>query len=618
MKNVLLAVLLLSVTTAFGQNYALTLNGTNQAVSIGSPISSGSSYTKEAWVFLTTTANSRNIISSTNTPFWIDNGFLFAGQAGSYKLVSDPSAFPANIWVHVAVTYDASANTMRLYRDGTLVSTNTSVPAYTSEATYIGSHTGALSFLQGRVDEVRIWNTVRTQAQIKETMYAVPVSAPGLIAYYPCNDGSGSTLTDAKGSFSGTIQNAAGFVASPVQSAASALAFDGVNDVVVIPDNNNLDITSAITLEAWVYPTKNTGIQDVISKSSNSINTGYIFPRTDNGWTNFSFYLCFVGGWKIVNAPFPSLNSWHHLAATYDGAMMRLYLDGVLVNSVAQTGAITTNTNVLALGNQPGFFENFGGYADEFRVWNVARSQAQIQANMNRQLSTNDRTGLVSYYSVNMGVVGGNNAGLTTLVDHANTNNGQLANFSLTGTISNFVGQNSVIALPVQWSSFTAIKSQNRALLQWTTINEENSKEFVLQKSGDAVNWQTVESIPAAGYSNVARNYSIEDPRPFAGNNYYRILQSDMDGKIAYSDIKLLQFSAATSKPFTLLSNPVPQKQLQLRVHAPVQVAVYDGGGKRIWQQQAAPGPLTIDLSAKPAGVYVVRAGDQSEQVLLK
>jgi hypothetical protein len=85
------------------------------------------------------------------------------------------------------------------------------------------------------------------------------------------------------------------------------------------------------------------------------------------------------GGWRTLSAIYPSLNAWHHLAATYDGATMKLYIDGVLSASQAQTGTIATNTNSLTLGNQTGYSEYFGGYGDEFRVWNVARTQAQIQ-----------------------------------------------------------------------------------------------------------------------------------------------------------------------------------------------------------------------------------------------
>ena len=355
MKKILVAFSLLSTIVSSAQHYALNLNGTSQAVSIGSPISTGSSYTKEAWVYLVSGSSNNNIISSSSAPFWITSGILYAGHGGSYTFVADPTAFPTNRWVHVAVTYDAPSATMSLYREGVLVATRGSAPAYTSEPTFIGSHEGTISFFRGRIDEVRIWNTARTQAQIKSTMFLVPPTTPGLVAHYSCNEGSGTTVADTKGNFNGTTIGSTPFIASPIVASAAALSLDGANDYVLIPDHNSLDITNAITLEAWVYPTKNTGVQNVMAKSSQPVNLGYIFPRTDDGWNNFCVYFVIGSNWVVLNSPFPALNTWHHLTVTYDGSMIRMYLDGALVKSFAITGTIPVTTNALAIGNQPGW-----------------------------------------------------------------------------------------------------------------------------------------------------------------------------------------------------------------------------------------------------------------------
>ena len=83
---------------------------------------------------------------------------------------------------------------------------------------------------------------------------------------------------------------------------------------------------------------------------------------------------------------------------------MKLYIDGVLAASQAQAGSIATNSNPLVLGNQSGYSEYFGGTADEFRIWNVARTQSQIQNNMNKELNPTTQTGLVSYYTADQGI----------------------------------------------------------------------------------------------------------------------------------------------------------------------------------------------------------------------
>jgi len=80
------------------------------------------------------------------------------------------------------------------------------------------------------------------------------------------------------------------------------------------------------------------------------------------------------------------INTWPHLAATYDGATMRLYVNGVQVSSRAQTGAIVTSTNPLQIGGDSIYGQYFTGRIDEVRVYNRALNVAQIQSNMNTPL----------------------------------------------------------------------------------------------------------------------------------------------------------------------------------------------------------------------------------------
>lgn len=622
MRKTFFIPIFLVALSATAQNYALSLNGTNNYVSIGTPLASNTSYTKEAWVYQTSSTGAQNIVSSLNTPFWINGGILSAGQAGTYSLVTDGTTFPLNTWVHIAVTYDAATTTMKLYRDGILVSTNASVAAYTSENTFIGTHQSTTSFFQGNIDEVRIWNTALTQAQIKQNMYKGPANnATGLVAYYKCNEGSGLTLisscTNTSG-LDGTVQNGTTWVASPVQFSANAISFDGTNDFISVADDNTLDIATAITLEAWCYAVKNTGIQNVICKSSSSANNGYIFPRTDNGWANVVLYL-YIGGWKTLSAAYPSLNAWHHLAATYDGATMKLYIDGVLAASQAQTGSITTNTNVLALGNQTGFSEYFGGSADEIRIWNVARTQAEIQNDMNKELDPATQTGLVSYYYFNQGIASGTNTGMITAVDQKGNNNGTLTNFALSGSSSNFVAQKSGLSvLPLQWLSFTVQKQGNNSLLKWSTANEKNTKSFTVQHSANATVWNTIGEIEAAGGSVARKEYSYLDKNPANGVNYYRILQTDIDGRNSYSDIRSIEFYRY-DKTFTVLNNPVVNGVLQIKLRTPALISLYTNDGRLLWQKKLNAGTAAaIDVSGYTKGTYLVKANEQTEKIIVQ
>ena len=81
------------------------------------------------------------------------------------------------------------------------------------------------------------------------------------------------------------------------------------------------------------------------------------------------------------------LNTWTHLAATYDGATLRFYVNGVQVSSLAQTGSIVTSSNPLQIGGDSIYGQYFEGTIDEVRVYNVALTAAQIQADMNTPIA---------------------------------------------------------------------------------------------------------------------------------------------------------------------------------------------------------------------------------------
>lgn len=225
------------------------------------------------------------------------------------------------------------------------------------------------------------------------TYYSPKVITDGLVF---CMDaanqksyiGSGTTWNDISGNSAvGTLTNGPTFSGTN----GGSIVFDGTNDYVDIPQTSALQITDKISLEAWIYPTKNSGTQNVICKSSNSQNTGYIYPRTDNGWASSVFYLN-IGGWKTLSANWPGLNAWYHTVGVYDGARMYIYINNFMWASVIQSGTISTNSNSLTLGTQPGFTEYFGGNIAVAKVYNRALSAAEIA---NNYFATKAKFGLI-------------------------------------------------------------------------------------------------------------------------------------------------------------------------------------------------------------------------------
>jgi hypothetical protein len=119
-------------------------------------------------------------------------------------------------------------------------------------------------------------------------------------------------------------------------------------------------------------------------------------------------------GDEIASGMFSS-SGWNHIAQTYDGSTQKLYLNGFLVASQPLSGEITANANDLLIGNM------FNGTIDEVRLWNVARTEEEIRANMCKKLNGNE-IGLVGYWRLDEG------SGTTTNDATSNSNNGTLVN----------------------------------------------------------------------------------------------------------------------------------------------------------------------------------------------
>ena len=171
--------------------------------------------------------------------------------------------------------------------------------------------------------------------------------------------------------------------------------------------------------------------------------------------------------------------------------------------------------------------------------------------------------------------------------------------------------------LPLTWLSFTA-KAQNnsQSLLQWTTAQEQNTKDFYIQHSADGINWVTIGSLPAAGNSNTTRHYNYVHTNPVNGRNYYRIKQTDIDSRYSYSPVRTLSFTR-TLPPFTILANPVTNDVLTIQVNMPISLAFYTADGKLLWQEQVNAGTRSIDVSSYAKGTYLLKTITTSQRVVI-
>jgi len=208
----------------------------------------------------------------------------------------------------------------------------------------------------------------------------------GLVAAYSFNEGSGSSVIDLSGnSNNGSIFQATWAGAGKF---GSALNFDGSNDMVTVPDASSLDLTSGMTLEAWVRPTATSGWRTIMMKEIPGELAYAMYARESSnrpsGWIRVNP----TGGSSQSVGATPGLptNTWTHVATTYNGSTMKLYVNGALRASKSQTGPMYTSSGPLTFGGNAVWGEYFAGRLDEIRIYNRALDQTEIQTDMNLPL----------------------------------------------------------------------------------------------------------------------------------------------------------------------------------------------------------------------------------------
>ena len=136
----------------------------------------------------------------------------------------------------------------------------------------------------------------------------------------------------------------------------NALSFNGTSSRVTVPNSASLQLSSGMTLEAWVNPTGVASAwRDVIEKGNDNY---YLMAASDQGAA------VPAGGGTFGHTYATSalaVNTWAHLAVTYDKTTIRLYVNGTEVSSLAASGSITSSTDALTIGSDPFYGQYFRG-----------------------------------------------------------------------------------------------------------------------------------------------------------------------------------------------------------------------------------------------------------------
>jgi hypothetical protein len=267
-------------------------------------------------------------------------------------------------------------------------------------------------------------------------------------------------------------------------------------------------------------------------------------------------------------------------------------LDAVYVNGVSGTTVSTPVVN---------------------RTWDISKTNLNAGAGVNFEYNWN--TGEVINGSLSSPLVYHHTGSVWEIPTVTSTTyaSNMLTVVGYTGTFSPFTVAEGGSALPVEMVYFYANCSEGDVELNWQTASEHNSDYFQLETSLDAVNWEIVQTIPAAGFSQELLNYSAVDQDAARNKKYYRLKQVDFNGEFEmYGPLKA--DCAVESSDISLYPNPCETQvtvSVASQISTELNYTLISPEGKVLENKQMAVQSgmtaFTLDVSNYPSGMYILQ-----------
>ncbi|MBU2578389.1 DUF2341 domain-containing protein, partial [Patescibacteria group bacterium] len=413
---------------------ALSFDGTNDYVQVpyNSSLNIPTELTVEFWFKAPSQAVKRMIQNGDLSGAWIINYYdsgaatTFGIYDGSWEWLPTTYNFTPNTWYHLVITY-ASNKLVSYYVNGKVHTSATftkNLPTIDFPLT-IGSE-GATGFgttyFNGLIDEVKIYNFALTEDEVKldynqgkgivmgalssgtgntapdtaaSQEYCVPGDTAACsppVAEWKMDEKNGSIAYDSTGTGNtgtlGTGDSAPAWVSGKI---GGGLKFDGINDYVGVPSNTSLKPTSALSFGGWVklnivLSSQPASFPLIMDKYNLAGFSGYgilfnrgtdaLFCRFGNGSALKDISISGAGSLLGTN--------WNHILCTFDGNIRKIYINGVEKASTTETFTQAQNDENLYLGTYDSTMHFFNGFIDQVRIYNYARTPAQIAWDYNR------------------------------------------------------------------------------------------------------------------------------------------------------------------------------------------------------------------------------------------
>jgi hypothetical protein len=172
--------------------------------------------------------------------------------------------------------------------------------------------------------------------------------------------------------------------------------------------------------------------------------------------------------------------------------------------------------------------------------------------------------------------------------------------------------------LPIELLFFEAQAEGPVVHTTWATATEQDNERFTVERSTDGLVWYQVTELPGAGTSNQLLHYSAVDERPLSGTSYYRLRQTDLDGTMTWSEMRVVHIDARAGEPWQVVPNPTDGPVVLSWASdalPPQRVRVTDASGRHMNVAQALQGShaVHLDLGPYPPGMYLVHIEQDGE-----
>jgi outer membrane protein assembly factor BamB len=283
-------------------------------------------------------------------------------------------------WHHIAVVFDAGAITF--YKDGVATADRLSVSgAQQAAGTFqLGAGFGSVTGFVGELYDVRVWSVARSAQQIAAWRWApMSLSDPGLTARTTFNATTQEIINQVGGP-AGSI-TAGEVIITDLPPASCALSFGGgPQDGASIPAGTELLDSSAATFECWMKMATAAGVA-AAGQTLMCVNLlDVLVPQFAYAGDDTLSFTWNGTTYRSADTTPVSDGAWHHVAVVFNQNYVTFYKDGVATADVFQMPAQEPSEGLLQIGTAAGSMTAFNGELYDIRVWNTARTAAQVSS----------------------------------------------------------------------------------------------------------------------------------------------------------------------------------------------------------------------------------------------